>query len=433
MTAEQLEADLAAIRVGHDPDQWAIAAYRLAVARSETASGTDDVHDALRLLDKAGRILTAERSPLEHGRILTATANCQRQLGDASRAARLFDDAARLIADRAPRNEQAASFINQGLARTEAGRPAEAIRPLDEALALLDRPSHDTDPDETRRMRGAALVNRAQTRHALGDTESLTEAVADYRAAMSFFDPDAPQLGMALHGTGTILLELAERTDGSPDNIGSAILSFRESLLILTENSFTFQHAVAQHSLGVAYERRGTPNDLGRSLNCVEIALGIFDPRLHAGQWTTTMATLSRIEGSLSVDRPGLSRVEHIVGLMVRTDGAERNTLMRDRLLRISRLPQVRMQSDLDALSNASVSTGLDDYAVLLRSMIPALMELPDTILETTCASLCDAHRRSGRSEDFDRALDSVIHDLLHGPQRVRVRDLLAAQGWIRP
>jgi hypothetical protein len=46
---------------------------------------------------------------------------------------------------------------------------------------------------------------------------------------------------------------------------------------------------------------------------------------------------------------------------------------------------------------------------------------------------LCIAHRACSDQAAYDRALDEVVHDLLHGPQRVRVRDILEGHGWVRP
>ena len=509
---EGLEAELAQIRAGSDPDGWALAAYRVAVARSEAADG--DLDGALDLLDRAGRILTEARSPVEHARICTAAGHCQRRLGRPDRAAPLFERAAGLVRDRTPAEEQAAALVNLGLAFTETGRPNEAVEPLSRALNLLD----GADGDEAGRVRAAALINRAQALQAQGGDVELERAVADYRAAAAAGSPDAPQRGMALHGLGSAILEqirrnaadggrarpgnsveedeatggpqgrrigeaidafesaerrdststvegrrideaidafeLAERRDSTSTvegrRVGEAIDAFEQALGVLTEAAFPFQHAIARHSLAVAYERRGGPSDAARALAGAEAAMSIFDPRLHRPQWAAAADTLARLERKLEeTDGPG-TRSDRFARLLAAVAPAERTGLLRDRLARLAPAPEIRRRRDLDEL--AAALTRLDskeheavefeavareyevvDYEAVMRSMIPVLMELPDPVLDSACASLAAAHRASGRAEVFDEVLDRVIHDLLFGPQRVRVRDLLTAAGWVRP
>ena len=75
----------------------------------------------------------------------------------------------------------------------------------------------------------------------------------------------------------------------------------------------------------------------------------------------------------------------------------------------------------------------LDHYRQVLRTMIGVLMELPDQLLEVACDVLCRVHRDHDSTEALDETLDGVITDRLFGPQRIRVRDLLEASGWVRP
>jgi len=490
VSLEGLEAELARIRVGRDPDGWALAAYRVAVARSEAADG--DLSGALDLLDRAGRILTEARSPVEHARICTAAGHCHRRLGRPEKAAPLFERAAGLVRDRTPAEEQAAALVNLGLALTETGRPNEAVEPLGRALDLLA----GADGDEAGRVRVAALINRAQALQAQGGDDELERAVADYRAAAVAGSPDAPQRGMALHGLGSAILEQirrnaadggrarpgnsveeeedeatggpqgrrmgeaidtfepAERRDSTSTaedrRIGEAIDAFEQALGVLTEAAFPFQHAIARHSLAVAFERRAGPSDAARALAGAEAAMSIFDLRLHRPQWAAAADTLARLEQKLEeADGPG-TRSDRFARLLAAVPPDERTGLLRDRLARLATAPEIRRRRDLDEL--AAALTRLDsqeheavdyeavgrecevvDYEAVMRSMIPVLMELPDPVLDSACASLAAAHRASGRVEVFDGVLDRVIHDLLFGPQRVRVRDLLTAAGWVRP
>ena len=452
MSLERLEAELARIRAGSDPDRWALAAYRVAVARSEAASG--DLNGALDLLERAGRILTEARAPVEHARICTAAGNCHRRLGRPDQAVPLFERAADLVRDRVPTGERAAALANLGLALTETGRPDAAIEPLGQAVDILG----GADDPEARRVLAAALINRAQALQAQGGAAELEKAVADYRSAAACADEDTPQRGMALHGLGSALLEKIRRESsvGSrSEGVDEAIGAFEQALGVLTEAAFPFQHAIARHSLAVARERRDGPWDAARALAEVEVAISIFDPRLHRLQWRAAADTLAWLELKLEAAGPPGTRTDYFARLLAAVAADERAKLLRDRLQRLATVHEIRRRRDLDEL--AAALTRLDsegqeavdyeaverehgtvgheavEYEAVMRSMIPVLMELPDSVLDSACASLAAAHRASGRAEVFDGVLDRVIHDLLHGPQRVRVRDLLAASGWVRP
>ena len=470
MSLERLEAELARIRAGSDPDRWALAAYRVAVARSEAAAG--DLDGALDLLERAGRILTEARAPVEHARICTAAGNCHRRLGRPDRAVPLFKRAADLVRDRVPTGEQAAALVNLGLALTETGRPGEAVEPLGQAVDILA----EANNPEARRVRAAALINRAQALQAQGGAVELEKAAANYRSAAACADEDTPQRGMALHGLGSALLEkiardqaggtggglagegaseavgglmgglrgVVEAGGGLADRVDEAIEAFEQALGVLTEAAFPFQHAIARHSLAVARERRGGPWDAARALAEVEAAMSIFDPRLHRPQWQAAADTLARLERKLEAAGPPGTRTDHFARLLAAVSADERAKLLRDRLQRLATVHEIRRRRDLDELAAALTRLGLGEYEevgeyesveyeAVMRSMIPVLMELPDSVLDSACASLAAAHRASGRAEVFDGALDRVIHDLLHGPQRVRVRDLLTAAGWVRP
>ena len=465
MTVEDLETELASVRLAEAPDDWALAAYRLAVARSETAGRPEDIEGALELLDKAARILTADRAPVEHGRILTAAANCHRAAGRADRALELFERAAELTAPRTSAAEHAAALINLGLAHCEAGRPEPAIEALDRAVSLMtDGREQRSDPaaraqgsggepgqvpgawvpdrgdgggesspdDEAGRLLGAALINRAQARQSLGRDEDVRAALDDYRSAMAVLPASSLQAGMAAHGMGAAVLELCRRgvSGWSADD---AVDAFEQSLSVLGHTSFPFHHAVARHSLALAFEMRAEPSDLARALNSAHASLSVFDPRLHAAHWRTAHATLARLEDALDEGDPSAGRLSHVARLLAATDETEREQLLRDRLLRAASLPPMGMRTALEALIGSVAALDLDDYREVLRTLIGVLMELPDQLLEAACDVLCRIHRDHDAAEALDVTLDSVISDRLFGPQRVRVRDLLEANGWVRP
>ena len=424
MRLDALEAELDDVDIATDPDRWALAAYRLAVARGELASRPEQLEDAMRLLAKAARIFTLDRAPLEHARIITAAANGHRALGAQERALALFEQAAELLEGRGTRSEQAAALINVGLARTEGGDASGAVAVLTTAAARLADPVDD----EANRLLGAALINRAQAHQAIGTDEALQAAMADYERAVATLEPDSPQSGMAAHGRGALILEQRRRGASAPP-VDEAIASFGQALAILDPASYPFQHAVARHSVAIALEQRNGPDDLARALDHLESSLAIFDPRLHEPHWRTASSTLSRIDEALGP----ANRTDHLVGFLANTSDLERTKVLRDRLGRLAPLPEVRVRTELDAFADALVGLTCDRYRIVARSLLSVLMELPDPVLDAACAALCRAHQASDSPIEFDQALDDVIHDLLFGPQRVRVRDLLEANGWVRP
>ncbi len=467
MTVADLKAELAALSLTNAADEWALGAYRLAVAQSESAAHLEDIDEALALLDKSARILSAQRAPLEHGRILTAAANCHRVRGHHHKTLELFEQAADLLAARASINEQASALINLGLARCEAGQPRAGIEDLDRSVDLLttkreiaqipertkrspsgkkppnSQPlaaepqfvnmSNETDPDgETLRLLGAAYINRAQARQALASLQDLELAANDYRTALEVLSAESLQAGMAAHGLGATLLELCHR-DSARWPAASAVEAFERSLSVLSHNSFPFHHAVARHSLALAYEARCEPGDPARALNSAQAAIAVFDPRLHDSHWRTAHETLTRLAATLDAAHPASDRGAHIARLLADVSESECENLLRDRLLRVAPLPASGQNADLGSLISSLASLDIGDYQSVLRSLIGVLMELPDRLLETACATICAVHDASESTEALNETLDSVITERLFGPQRVRVRDLLEANGWIRP
>ncbi len=244
-------------------------------------------------------------------------------------------------------------------------------------------------------------------------------------------EPNSAQAAMASHGLGTALLEQHQRT-GAPNTLPAAIDAIHQTLTVFTVAAFPFQHAIARHSLAVALERRDEPGDLASALHHVEAALSVFDPRLHTAQWRTASDALQRITGALD-DRHGpRPRTSHAAHHLAAATPPERTTLLRDRLGRLVDQPEPAVRQATGSLANALVELPLDTYRQMLPELLHVLMELPDALLEATAAAIGGAHLAASDTESRDRALDEAIHDTLFGPQRVRVRDLLEANGWTR-
>lgn len=434
-----LEEEMRERQQAGDRDGWALAAYRLGVARSELAANTADLEAAADLLTSASRVLTADRAPIEHGRILTATAQCRRATGAHAAALELFERACALARTGAPTNEVAAALINVGLARCDVGNPAAALAPLTEAIGSL------ADDD---RLLSSAHLNRAQAHQAIGGESALDAALADYDSALALAPAASPQEGLAAHGLGAAHLELHQRRGADADaragpapssHVGLAIDAFNRALGIFTLGSFPFQHAVAKHSLSVAYARRKASGDVGRALLAAEAATAVFDPRLHSTQWRASAEALARYEAEF--DRQLASgassgapeRHDRVVAALLRVDAAERTSHLRERMARCAAGPDVRLTAELRALVAAFARLRPEEVRELLESFIGVLMELPDQVLEAACAQLAGASVNGPEAATFSRTVDEVIHDKLFGPQRVRVRDLLAAHGWVRP
>lgn len=429
-----LEQTLRKQQQAGDRDGWALTAYRLGVARSELATNVADLDAAVALLEGASRVLTAERAPVEHSRILTATAHCRRAAGARAQALELFELACALVRTRVPSSELAAALVNVGLARCEVGYPEAALDPLSEAIARLGEDA----ASDNERLASSAYLNRAQAHQAIGTGDSLEAALADYRSALAIAPPASPQEGLAAHGLGTAYLELHERLGVTSDHIELAIEAFSRALGIFTLGAFPFQHAVAKHSLSVAYAGRGASGDVGRALLAAEAALAVFDPRLHSTQWKASADALVRYETAFDAQQAEVlsgtrDRHDRMVATLLCVDATERTSHLRERLVRCAAGPEVRLRAEMSALVAAFARRCPAELLDLLGSFIGVLMELPDEVLDAACVEMARASETGTGAATFARTIDEVIHETLFGPQRVRVRDLLGAHGWVRP
>lgn len=411
---ERLDAELAGADAVADPVGWGLAAYRLGVARSETATSADELGEAADLLHRAASVLSAARAPLEHARIRTALGSCARLAGRPDVATAEFEIALELGCDRFGAGELAAAHANLGLSLTECGRADRAVEVLGAGLAF-----RLGDDDEAHRARGALHLNRAQAFQQLPD--GLERAVADYRAAVELLPPGGLQQGMALHGLATALLARNES--------GAAVDALHATLGVLGVAHFPMQHAIARHSMSVAYERRGAEHDLRRALFHADVAVRTFDPRLHRAAWTTASNMLDGLCTSLGISTAAEERACSFAMLLQAVDAGERRGLLRDHLGRVAVLPATVRLDELRLFISAVAA--LDGPDAVIAAVVSVLMELPDDVLDDTCRSLAEAGATLGVA--VDRSIDDAVHDVLFGPQRVRVRDLLVAHGWVRP
>jgi tetratricopeptide (TPR) repeat protein len=431
---EAFEAALARTSRARHPYEHATLAYRLGLAYAESPAGVpaENLRRALACYEVAAGIFDARFDPVEHARVLNAAGAAHRALGDSRRSAGLFEEAVRLLAGRGRDDEQAAALNNLGLARTELGQVAPAHEAFDAALALFD-----TGSAEGRRGRAATLLNRGLASAAAGDAQSLEAALVDYRRARADLDAEeAPyHWGFLHHSLGVTLFGLAQLGAGAPAHLAEAGQALAESLTVFARAAFPFQYALAKHNLGHVQEAAGDVPGLRRALASFEDALGALDPRLQEAAWRQAYASLERVEGKLEQLYPDMSRPAHFAALLAALAPAERDALLRERLMLLLALPGSRRHAGLVEAARAMAMLDQEEARALIEAELAMLMELPNEYLEAALDARMEAHRRlDGEARDeADRALDQAVSDALGGPQRVLVRDYLYSLGFERP
>ncbi len=440
-----LEQQFAEIIRGHDPLGWAVAAYRLGMAKAEQPIGDprENLGAALGLFEQAAEVLTEERAPVEHARILNAAGSAHRMLGDIATSLRLFRHSSSLLAGRGVGAEEASVLSNLGVALTEAGRLDDGISAFASAIEVLP-----ADTEEHVRTRLATEHNLAQAHAAKGTEDGFAEAIRILeRAGEQAGTVDAPMhLGMVWHTLGVtrkgrhaLLTGRENGQDGvgleAEDDIDRAIEAFERSLTVFTSVGFPFQHAIAKHNLGHALATRSDLPSLQRALVCYEDALNIFDPRLHRPHWQETYRNCEELDQRLQALVPGAARPDHTASYAGALDETERLAFVRQRFAQLERLPGDQRLQRLTEFSYAVVTQPSESFVATLRTMISVLMELPESMLQATLEAQLAAHAmlEAGDRRACDFVLDEAINLLLFGPQRIRVRDILTDIGWERP
>lgn len=433
---EALQADLARTSRAQRPHEHGAIAYRLGLAYAESPDGgpEENLRRALACYEVAAGIFDPRFDPVEHGRVLNAAGAAHRALGDRPRAAGLFEEAARLLAGRQRDDERAAALNNLGLARTELGEIDPAVAAFDAALELFD-----PGTASGRRGRAATLLNRGQAQAARGGEGGLEAALADYgRARAEVEAGEAPyHWGHLHHSLGVALLGLAELRPGEREHLlEEAPRAFAASMSVFTRTAFPFQHALAKHNLGQAHLVAGGVADLRRALACFEDAVDGFDPELHGPAWRQAYAGLRRAEEALEAWYPGTSRPEHFAVLLATSEPDQCAGLLRERLMRLLALPELRRHAALVETAMAIARLDREAARAVIAAELEVLMELPNDYLEAALRARVEAHRRlpdEEEREEADRALDQAVADALGGPQRVFVRDFLYSLGFERP
>jgi tetratricopeptide (TPR) repeat protein len=436
-TIEGLEKQLAATSRATRPHEHAVLAYRLGLAYAESPTGNpaETLRKALAFYDVAAAIFDPRFEPVHHARVLNAAGAAHRGLGDRRKAAELFEKAVALFAEGGNDNERAAAYNNLGLCRTEMGQPAAGVEAFDAAIPLFDAYS-----DEGKRGVISTLHNRGQAHTALNTEEGLELALADFEEARGMIDPDANPLhhGMVEHSVGVTCSALAKLSpdDGRPAFLQEAIRAFNNSLQVFTRTSFPYYHALVKHNLGLAHESLGGTANLRRALGCFEDALAVLDTRLHAEVWKQAYASLERVEKALAAVAPGMTRIDHFAALLAVAGMEERIILVRERVFRLLAQPAPTNMTGVAELVRAIGLLGYDDARKIDEALMKLVIELPQDQQSLALRAII-AGNASIEDEDLrldaDRAIDQSIGDALGGPQRVAVRDFMAAEGWERP
>lgn len=431
-----LEAELAAIPPRGQPHQRGIAAYRLGLAYAEAPSGdsADNLRRALGCYTVAAGVFDPRFDPVEHARVLNAAGAAHRHLGDRDQAVRLFERAAALLTGREREEELASVLNNLGLARTELGRIGEGVAAFDQALPLFDATAA-----QGRRAWVATMHNRGQAHAAAGTPDGLEAALADYRAALADLEGDeAPyHRGLVFHSMGVASTSLAQLggPGDRPGRLHEALSAFAESLQFFTSAGFPYQHALARYNQGVALAALGDEDDLRRALACFEDALAILDPRLHAGPWRQAYDRLREVEGRLAPVAPGATRADHFAVLTAGCSEEERQSLLRQRILRLVALPGPRRAEALEEWGQSVARLSRAAARRIIEVELEVLMEVPNEALEAVLRGHIEANQQlpPEAKEEADRGLDEAVGWAINGPQRVFVRDFLYSLGFERP
>ena len=418
-----------------DSLSWATSAYRLGMATAEqpTAHPQDNLKEALGYYEQAAQVLTAQRAPVEHARILNAAGSAHRMMGDPSTASRLFSEALGLMSGKGVDVEEASVLNNLGLVLTEGGRLDDAVEAFTMSLDMLPG-----DDDEQIRTMLATKHNLGQVHLARGGVdgcEAAIEVLAD-ASAIARGTEASMHTAMIDHTLGIAWKARAGFDPAMHDrDLSEAITAFERCLTVFTSVGFPMQHAIAKHNLGHALAGRDDLDSMRRALAYYEDSLNIFDPRFHQQQWQEAFANAEAVEKRLEAAVPGATRADHIATLAGSMSDDERLMFVRQRLVQMERLPKENQLERLTALSYAIVTQPAASFVASLRTIITVLMELPEDLLESALESQLAAHamldNHDQRAADF--ILDEAITALLFGPQRIRVRDMLEDIGWDRP
>lgn len=404
-----------------DRDAWAFAAFRLGTALAETAGSIEALQEPIGLLREALRVFSESRAPVEHGRVATVLGTCLRRAGDVPGALAAMQVATRLLRGRVPDAEHAAAESNLATALMESGDSHSALERADVAIEILSKTANPSDTEKRALL--AAYFNRGLIRQSLGrDAESV---LGDFKAVLelSLGDDAVMQRGMAHHAIGVF--------HKASQNYSSALGELSLAADLLSATTFPMQHAICRFNAGITYEAMGTVADLRKALRELSVALSIFDQRLHAEQRRLALSARTRVIDALLAACPDMTISDHQIRMLCEADSEGQFGQLRELFGGLEPLPRdVRSGAILDLMDSLVV---VPQFKQLLHVVLGVLMEFPDAMLSDALSALVAALDEHPNKMERSRDLDDVVHTVLHGPQRVRVRDMLEYFGWQRP
>ncbi|CAN5396812.1 hypothetical protein BH23ACT9_BH23ACT9_15580 [soil metagenome] len=401
------------------PAQHATLRYRVGMALAELPTGDrqENLSQAVRQYDHAADLFRAGRFPLEHARVQSARGAALRELGRSEAAATACRTAVRVMPDDAPGWERGAALNNLGLALSDLARHDEATDAMRQAVALFDAAGADVAPQ-----RVMGHHNLGQVLAASGAHDQAADA---YRAVLADVDAQSLPFQWALlhHALGVSLTALADPA--------AAVASFRRALQVFTRTRHPFQHALASNNLGLAWAQVGGPTGLRHAVVAFGDAVSVLDSRVHRPLWSQAYSNLEATETALAAAGHAATRATHLVTLLAELEEAERTDLVREQLTRLLALPDPRRGEALTELELAALQLPERDAVAVTATRLAVLLELPDAQLLVGLQSVMAArsHLDESALDDAEWVLDQAISGGMLAPQRIRVRDHLAALG----
>jgi tetratricopeptide (TPR) repeat protein len=232
-----LTARLARYPADRYPVQHATASFQLGSALTEAGR----FREAEEALGVAAELFGADRLPTEHAKAVNARGAALRATGELGKAAECFRDAAAVFEKVELSLERGAALFNLGLVRRELGEdPVECFR---QARALLDPDRVPGHAAAAARELGAALLTAGRSADAV--------AVLDDAVALAEQARDLPGLGASLNTLGLARL--------AADRPGAAVEAFVGAVGAHPRTVRPEGYAMAKANLALAYEGAGEP------------------------------------------------------------------------------------------------------------------------------------------------------------------------------
>ena len=296
LAERMIRAALTDLAIDGEPDLWARAQNNLAATmqdqsrRTEGATGTDLMAQAVAAYDAALQVYTRQDHPVDWATTMQNKANAL----------------------------QTQSSRTAGAAGTDL--LAQAVDCYDAALQVRTRQDHPVQWATT--MQNKAIVLQTQGRRTEGPagTDLLAEAVECYDAALQVLTwQDHPALwaGTMQNKAGALQTQGA-RTEGTAgtDLLAQAVACYDAALHVRTRQDHPVQWAMTMQNKAsaLAIQARGTEDGAGTDLlaqavACCDAALQVRTRQDHPVHWATTMQNKANALGDLGKRTEGVAGI----------------------------------------------------------------------------------------------------------------------------